>query len=295
MLWVEDTKCLNEPLGGQINSDMGRDNRYITKKEQEMITVNKGRVLTAVMILICLGAAQIACGLFSGQGADSSDLSEVQQPYSGEDSQVESSESAQSEDGDPLDEQGESPVEPALDSDTLPCPLKGSTLYLGFDHALTVNYEDTSIHHFLHQGWLELKVIDDAGTIVSEGSPALTYSMEGKMSDECALTAEGTMTPSAHGSCEAGVVSLFIQENWMALEGEMQCIDSDGDVVILPFNVPPMGLQEHNGENDTGEIFYLVEGSEGYSTMRPFLEGEGYHTWTLYTEEIPLVPLVPED
>jgi hypothetical protein len=101
------------------------------------------------------------------------------------------------------------------------------------------------------------------------------------------------MMPSAQGSCEAGVVSLFIEENWMALDGEMECIDSDGDVVIMPFNVPPMGVQKHSGQNGMGEIFYLVEGSEGYSTMRPFLEGEGYHTWTLYTEDVPLVPLVP--
>ena len=101
------------------------------------------------------------------------------------------------------------------------------------------------------------------------------------------------MRPSAHGTCEAGVVNLFIEENWMALNGEMTCIDPDGDVAILPFNVPPMGLQKHSGENGEGEIFYLVEGSDGYSTMRPFLEGDGYHTWTLYTEDVPLATLVP--
>jgi len=54
-----------------------------------------------------------------------------------------------------------------------------------------------------------------------------------------------------------------------------------------------MGVQTHSGVDGEGEIFYLVEGSEGYSSMRPFAEGEGYHTWTLYTQDIPLVPLVP--
>ena len=103
------------------------------------------------------------------------------------------------------------------------------------------------------------------------------------------------MTPSAHGNCEAGVVSLIIEENWMAMNGEMTCVDPDGDTVIMPFNVPPMGLQQHTGQNGAGEIFYLVDSSEGYSSMRPFLEGEGYHTWTLYTEDVPLVPLAPED
>jgi hypothetical protein len=103
------------------------------------------------------------------------------------------------------------------------------------------------------------------------------------------------MMPTAHGSCEAGVVSLIIEENWLPMQGEMICIDDDGDVIKAPFNVPAMGLQTHSGANGAGEIFYLVSGSEGYSSMRPFAEGEGYHTWTLYTDEIPVVPLVPDD
>jgi len=138
-------------------------------------------------------------------------------------------------------------------------------------------------------------VVDDNGSIASVGTVTLTYSMEGRMSDECTLTGEGEMVPSAHGTCEAGVVSLIIAENWGPLQGEMVCIDDDGDVVRAPFNVPAMGLQTHSGQDGNGEIFYLVEGSDGYSTMRPFAEGEGYHTWTLYSSDVPLVPLVPED
>lgn len=255
-----------------------------------MEAFRKRRVGTIVMALICLGGAQIACG---SQTADPVDQPEIQQPESGEALEDESEVSNQEEDSSNLDEQNENPIEPEFGSDTLPCPPKGSTLYLGFDHALTVNHEETSINHFLHEGWLQLSVTDENGTIASVGSPSLTYTMEGKMSDECTLEAEGSMMPSAHGSCEAGVVNLFIEENWLALNGEMTCIDPDGDVAVLPFNVPPMGLQQHSGQNGAGEIFYLVEGSEGYSTMRPFLEGDGYHTWTLYTEDVPLEPLVP--
>jgi hypothetical protein len=261
-----------------------------------MKKVRMGRILTVGLAVICLAIAQVACGLLAGRGDDLGDQAEVQQPDTNTESQEEQDDSIQDEDGSTLDDQSENQVvEPEFGSDTLPCPSKGSTLFLGFDHALTVNYEDTSIHHFLHQGWLQLTVTDENGTIASEGSPSLTYTMEGKMSDECVLNAEGTMTPYAQGSCEAGVVSLFIEENWQALQGEMTCVDSDGDTVIMPFNVPPMGLQKHSGPNGTGEIFYLVEGSEGYSTMRPFLEGDGYHTWTLYIEDIPLVPLAPEN
>jgi hypothetical protein len=136
--------------------------------------------------------------------------------------------------------------------------------------------------------------MDDAGTIASTDSPSLTYTMEGVMSAECSLTSEGTMKPSAHGSCQDGVVHLFIDENWQALSGEMQCVNEDGDTYIMPFDTPPMGLQQHSGQNGEGEIFYLTDSSEGYSSMRPFVEGDGYHTWTLYTD-IEVVPIVPED
>jgi len=250
----------------------------------------KGRIITIVLALLCLVAVQIAC---SSQAAAPVEQPAVQQPESAEESEEESEDLSQGESGDSIDEQNESVVEPEFGSDTLPCPPKGSTLYLSFDHALTVNYGETSITHFLHEGWLQLNVTDDNGTIVSVGSPSLTYTMEGKMSDECSLSAEGIMMPSAQGSCESGIVNLFIEENWLALNGEMTCIDPDGDVAVLPFNVPPMGLQQHSGQNGAGEIFYLVEDAEGYSTMRPFLEGDGYHTWTLYTGDVPLVPLVP--
>jgi len=255
-----------------------------------MSAFTKGRIVTIVLALLCLVAAQIACG---SQAAAPVEQPAVQQPESTEESEEESEDSSQGESDDTLGEQNESVVEPEFGSETLPCPPKGSTLYLGFDHALTVNYGETSITHFLHEGYLQLQIIDDNGAIGSQGSPSLTYTMEGKMSDECSLSAEGTMTPSAHGSCESGVVNLFIEENWMALNGEMTCIDPDGDVAVLPFNVPPMGLQQHSGQNGAGEIFYLIEDAEGYSTMRPFLEGDGYHTWTLYTQDVPLVPLVP--
>jgi hypothetical protein len=151
---------------------------------------------------------------------------------------------------------------------------------------------ETSITHMLHEGWLTLKVADNDGTIISKETPSLTYTMEGVMSAECSLSAEGTMMPSAHGSCQDGIVNLFIDENWQALNGQMECINEDGDTYIIPFDVPPMGLQQHSGANGEGEIFYLTDSNEGYASMRPFAEGDGYHTWTLYTD-IPVVPIAP--
>ena len=246
-----------------------------------MLTTSKMRLWIIVVAIASLGTAQLACSLFASQTAGPGE-------QAGSENENPSGEGSQSG-----GEQQAGPVEPAFGEDSLPCPPKDSRLILGFDHALTINYEDTSITHFLHQGWLPLMVVDDSGKIVSEGSTPITFSMEGMMSDECTLTGEGTMIPDAYGSCENGVVSLTITEDWQPMQGEMVCIDSDGDVITMPFNVPAMGVQTHSGQDGTGEIFYLVEGSEGYSSMRPFAEGEGYHTWTLYTEDIPLVPLVP--
>jgi hypothetical protein len=247
------------------------------------------RLLAIILAIASLVAAQLGCSLFGGQASappPPDQVEEVEAPGSQQGS-------LPGEGGDSSGDQGEAPVEPQFGQDSLPCPPKGTVLALGFDHALTVNYQETSISHFLHQGWINLKVVDDNGTIASTGTATLDYSMEGRMSDECTLTGEGNMVPNAHGSCEAGVVSLIIEENWLPMQGEMVCIDDDGDVIKAPFNVPAMGLQTHSGQNGAGEIFYLVEGSDGYSTMRPFAEGEGYHTWMLYTSDVPLVPLAP--
>jgi hypothetical protein len=258
----------------------------------EMRTIRKLRVMAIILAIASLGAAQLACSLFGGQAA--APPPDAAQPQMEVEPLEEQEQNAPEENGDSLEDQSEGPVEPRFGEDSLPCPAKGDSLMLGFDHALTVNYMETSITHFLHQGWLLLNV-DDSGNIVSVAANPIPVSMEGRMSDECTLTGEGSMIPSAHGSCEAGVVSLIIEENWLPIQGEMVCIDDDGDVTRGPFNVPAMGMQTHSGANGTGENFYLVEGSEGYTSMRPFVEGEGYHSWTLYMEEIPIVPLVPDD
>lgn len=261
-----------------------------------MHTGSKGRILFAIWVLGCLAVVQLACGLLSAQDSGQSDQSAPMPADEGGESPGEGSSSGQGAGDSSSSAQGENPIEPEFESDTLPCPPKGTVFFLGFDHALTINYGETSINHFLTEGFLQLEVVDDEGTIMPGGSPSITYFMEGKMSEECTLESEGTMVPTAQGTCENGVVSLFIEENWLPLEGQMVCIDPDGDVDIVPFNVPPMGVQKHSGPNGTGEIFYLVPGAEGYSTMRPFLEGDGYHTWTLYMtgeDDIPPVPLVP--
>jgi hypothetical protein len=178
-----------------------------------MNTISLGRYITIVISIISLSVAQTSCSIAPKLIPENNEQSDPQQSENLEEPEAGAG----------------SPIEPAAGSEYLPCPAKGAAMLLGFDHALTMNYVSTSMTHFLHQGWLHLTVTDHNGAIVSDGSPSLTYSLEGRMSDECSLSGEGSMKPTAHGSCEAGVVSLFIKENWMAIDGEMVCVDSDGE------------------------------------------------------------------
>ena len=262
------------------------------RKGLEMYLNGKLRLTIILLAITSLVAAQLACSLLGGQPAAPPAAGDTPPEMEAE-PQENQEQNSLGEEGGSSSSQGEAPVEPQFGEDSLPCPGKGAGLMLGFDHALTVNYGETSLTQFLHQGWLVLSVVDDNGTIQSSAANPIPVTMEGRMSVECTLTGEGTMMPSAHGSCEAGVVSLIIEENWMPIQGEMVCIEPDGDVTRAPFNVPAMGQRTHSGANGSGEIFYLIAGSQGYSSMRPFVEGDGYHTWTLYVEDIPIVPLVP--
>jgi hypothetical protein len=268
-----------------------------------MRTSSKSGLFAILLAVASLGAAQLACSLLGGRSAlqlpAAPDRGPSRRPaipllpdYGSPKNQGQDD---SSQGNDSSSDQGESPVEPQFGVESLPCPPEGTVLALGFDHALTLNYGDVSMHHFLHQGWINLRVDDASGALVSVGSTSLKTSMEARMSAQCALSGEGSMIPNAHGNCVAGVVSLIIEENWLPLQGEMICVDEDGETETVPFDVPGLGMQTHSGPDGGGEIFYLVEGSEGYSSMRPFAEGEGYHTWTLYVTDIPTVPLVPED
>ena len=175
----------------------------------------------------------------------------------------------------------------------LDCPAPGETLYLGFDHTLTMNYEEASLTHILHAGMLNLNVqsgSDQEEAAISSIAPiSIPYEMQGVMGD-CSLDMQGTMMASASGYCEDGTVYLIITEDWQPASGQMICPDG-----AMPFQVPAAGPMIHEGADGNGEVFYLVTGSEGYTSMRPFQEGDGYHTWTLYTTQVDLVPLVPEE
>jgi len=171
------------------------------------------------------------------------------------------------------------------------CPQAGEQMTLGFDHTLTMNYGSASMTHVLKSGTLTLvaQTVNDQGQmeIASAGTTTLPTEMFGVM-DECSMEMEGTMIASATGTCVDGTVYLTITEDWQGLSGTMTCPDGQ-----MPFTIPAAGPRVHTGADGAGEVFYLVSGSGGYTTQRPFLEGDGYHSWTLYTTQVDLVPLVP--
>jgi hypothetical protein len=190
-----------------------------------------------------------------------------------------------------IDKAGQSiEVQPA--GDFLDCPPVGTPLYLELDHAVTFNYETMSLSHFLHQGYVQLEVQEN-GLIVTLIPGRLKYSMEGMMNPECSTSGEGQMTVTVSGTCEDGMVKLKIDEDWKALSAQMECVDEDGEVITAPFDAPAVGKMLNHGPDGEGEIFFLTDEDAGYVVMRPFEQGQGYHTWTLYTTLIPTVPLVP--
>ena len=231
----------------------------------------------ALMLLILIGL-QINCSVLSAFNPSSAEENTPEESLPTEEIPEEASSSSDNA------QDSESP-------DFLNCPSPGETLYLGFDHTLTINYEGASLTHILHSGMLNLNVqaaADEGEVAVSSTAPiTIPYEMQGVIKD-CSMEMAGNMIASASGYCEDGTVYLIITEDWQAASGQMVCPDG-----AVPFQIPKVGKMIHEGADGNGEVFYLVEGSEGYTSMRPFQEGDGYHTWTLYTTQIDPVPLVP--
>jgi hypothetical protein len=104
----------------------------------------------------------------------------------------------------------------------------------------------------------------------------------------CSVDAEGEVILSAEGYCDEGVVYLTITEDWQPTQGTMVCDDTNIAFPIAGYKAV------HSGEDGLGEEFLITDDSAGYTVMREFEGGEGYHSWTL-AFDIGLVPLVPEE
>jgi hypothetical protein len=123
-------------------------------------------------------------------------------------------------------------------------------------------------------------------TLSTIAPQTLGYEVMGTVG-ECSLEATGSMLFSAQGYCQDGIVYLSITEDWQPAGGTMTCEDTQ-----IPFEAP--GFKAiHNGPYNNGEEFLLTNDPQGYTVMREFLGGSGYHTWTL-TSDIGTVPLLPD-
>jgi hypothetical protein len=160
---------------------------------------------------------------------------------------------------------------------------------LSFDHTLTVNEAETSVTHILRQGSIALQAESDPGkydTVIKTINPQpLSFEYMGVIGP-CSVDAGGTVTVSAEGFCDVGVVYLNIKESWGKTEGTMTCDDS-----VVPFSAPGQTFT-HSGPSGLGEEFLVTDDSVGHTVMREFLGGEGYHSWTLKTDEFGVVPLI---
>ena len=234
-----------------------------------------------VLLVVCLTVSLTGCSVLSALKPSTAEDATIPETEEGKDL---------ADVPEPASAAAEEAAEPAP-ADLLGCPTEGEQLTLGFDHTLTVNYEGTSMTHILHSGMLGLiaqSVKEDGEVAIASVAPVnIPYEMHGVMKD-CSMEMNGMMVASAVGSCIDGTVYLTITEDWQSASGTMTCPDGQ-----VPFMVPAPGPRVHEGADGAGEVFYLAEGSQGYTTNRPFLEGEGYHSWTLYTTQIDLVPLTP--
>ncbi len=181
--------------------------------------------------------------------------------------------------------------------DLAECPGKFGLIFLKFSAEIDFNVEEVLLHHSLGDGVLVLEVTEDTPRVILKAQNPITMPvrMRGTMED-CTFSGESSMTATASGFCENGIVHLIIEENWQSGSGVMTC--PERDPVQVP--MPGPGPMSHRGADGRGEVFYLDNGfSEqniGYMLEKPFQGqgGSGAHTWTLVMELIQFsVPVSP--
>ena len=180
--------------------------------------------------------------------------------------------------------------ESSFDGSSLGC-FDVESLTLLADATLTTNQEGTSITHILRQGGVALTSDKSSKkydyTLSTAYPQVLTFDVIG-VAGPCEINASGTMTLSATGYCDQGVVYLIITENWGETKGTATCKE-----VVNKFTLPAH-TEVHKGKNGIGEEFLIINDPGGYTVLKDFIEGDGYHAWTLTMDFAP-VPLAPDD
>lgn len=164
------------------------------------------------------------------------------------------------------------------------CPSTTAILFLKFSADIRIVQGDVVFEHNLQDGVLSLNVPEgnpSTATLVGQGGVDIPVKISGKMGD-CTLQGSSSMSPSASGSCQNGIVYLTIQENWKPGQGTLTCPDDDEPA---PFQIPAVGQMTHSGPGGRGEVFYMDMNysttSVGSMVEKPFQGGQGVHTWTL--------------
>lgn len=127
------------------------------------------------------------------------------------------------------------------------------------------NVEEVFLHYSLGDGVLLLEVSEDQPRVLLQAQSPITLpvTIQGSMGG-CTLSGESSMTASASGYCENGIVRLIIEENWQSGSGVLSCPDRDP----APFPIAGAGSMTHRGADGRGEVFYLnanfSEQSVGY-------------------------------
>lgn len=182
------------------------------------------------------------------------------------------------------------PVDDTDEGRLLGCfDVEGYTLSV--DHTLTVTESETSLTHILQHGGIALLSstdTDQGDTSITTAAPmTIPYEYMGVVGP-CSVDAVGEVIFSAEGYCEEGIVYLTITEDWQPTQGTMACDDANVAFPIAGYTAV------HSGANGLGEEFLISDDTAGFTVMREFLGGEGYHSWTL-AFDIGLEPLAPED
>ena len=195
-----------------------------------------------------------------------------------------------------LQEPAPAEAEPEGAGGYAPCPVKEGALILKFSAVLKIETEGIVLRHVLDDGILNLGLVESEGPVYQVYTiepTTIPYTLSGTM-DDCSLQGEGTMRPEASGTCQNGLLRLTIVEDWSQVEGTVTC---DGETSPLP-PMPALGKMVHNGADGLGEIFPLdpgfSEAGPGYTSIRPFQQGEGEHIWTVFVDPYFAKPQQPE-
>lgn len=219
--------------------------------------------LVCILMIASSGFFLTGCGLISDGGSDE-----------GEETNQESSQ----------DESNsvELPDEDAVDS-SIPCPAETITLPLQVDHLFTT---DTGGGEWvwIANGLLSLTIEED-GSVSNNPGETLGGQQSGEFTLEglsCSFSAPAMISATITGTCDSGVVTMRIIENWQMGTYTWHCPEDDP----VSFTIPAAPPTIHE------EVSFILTASGSTEARLPWGGGDGYKTWQIVAD-LPNVPLVP--